>query len=77
MRLSDTLGPLLLFAVAILVIGEVVTFGLERWDWGFLIPWFVVFFAIAWFIDIYDRKRRRLSERQTQLQERSPSDRTE
>ena len=62
MRLRDVIWPLVIFAVAMFAIGKIATWGLAKWDWAFFIPVMILIFAIAFIIEHFDRKRRRLNE---------------
>jgi hypothetical protein len=62
MRVSDVIVPLVLFAAGMFAVGKVVSWGLAKWDWAFLIPWVLSAIAIACVIEHFDRKRRHLNE---------------
>jgi hypothetical protein len=61
-RALNVMVPLALFAGAMFLLGKFLTWGLAKWDWAFLLAWFVVFGIGGVLFEVRDRKRRRLNE---------------
>ena len=78
MRSRDAIWVLAFFAVGMFALGKFATWGIEKWDWAFVLLGLAVFLAIGIGVDWHDRRRRSLiAPRRNLSQERNQYDQPE